>query len=346
MRIPYNQVFSNVNVHIKADLEDFFRMNYGMDKIYFTTSCSSALQMAAEIIDIKEGDEIILPSFSYVTTAMGFYKRGAKLIFADIDPETYVLDLEDVKGKITDRTKAIVPVHYAGVSLDMDRLSDIIKGKKIYVIEDAAQGIHAKYKDRYLGAIGDIGTYSFHSTKNISTGEGGILSLNNKSLMDRANVVFEKGTDRQAFINGEIDHYSWKDIGGSYEMSDYLKMILFEQLGKIEFIQKERERVYLRYMKNLQNSNLQLPKIPKYSKSNYHIFAILLEDFKKRNEVIKSLKSDGIQTTFHYQPLHDSKFGEKMGYSKFALPTTVDVASRILRLPIYPDLTNDMIDEI
>lgn len=346
MRIPYNQVFPNVNVRIKDDLEDFFRRTYDMDKIYFTTSCSSALQMSAEIIDIQEGDEIILPSFSYVTTAMGFYKRGAKLIFADIDPETYVLDLEDVKGKITDRTKAIVPVHYAGVSMDMDGLKSLIAEENIYIIEDAAQGINAKYKERYLGSIGDIGTYSFHSTKNISTGEGGLLALNNQTLSDRANVVFEKGTDRQAFINGEIDHYSWKDIGGSYEMSDYLKMILFEQLKKIEHIQKERERVYLRYMNNLHSANIQLPKIPEYSKSNYHIFAILLEDFNKRSEVIKSLKNEGIQTTFHYQPLHDSKFGEKMGYSKFALPTTIDVASRILRLPIYPDLTNDSVDEI
>jgi dTDP-4-amino-4,6-dideoxygalactose transaminase len=228
----------------------------------------------------------------------------------------------------------------------MDVLNHMVMDKSIAIIEDAAQGIDAYYKGRPLGSIGDMGTFSFHRTKNISTGEGGALVLNDRQLKPRANVIFEKGTDRQAFINGEIDRYSWVDIGGSYEMSEHLKVMLIRELESLDWIAKERRRVYHRYMENLSEAPLQLPHIPDYSESNYHIFAVRLRSKAERARVIEHLKAKGIHTTFHYQPLHLSAFGSAKGFNQFHLPVTERVADTILRLPIYPALTDDHIDYI
>jgi dTDP-4-amino-4,6-dideoxygalactose transaminase len=346
MKVTFNQLFPEIDNDIDERIKAVFSQRFKMDHIYLTTSCSSALEMAAEILDIKDGDEVILPSFTYVTTAMSFVKRGAALIFADIDSQTFTIDLEDVAKKITDKTRVIIPVHYAGVSPDMDRLVEIIGNRKIEIVEDAAQGIDAKYKGRFLGSLGTIGVISLHQTKNISTGEGGILILNDPRLEAKANVIFEKGTDRHAFINGEIDRYSWVDFGGSYEMSDHLKMVLFDRLKKLDEIREERERVYQRYLEKLENVALQLPTIPECVVSNYHIFAVLMESEKVRNQVISGMNAKGIQTTFHYQPLHQSAFGKKQGYDRFELPITDYVAKRLLRLPIYPNLDNQTIDSI
>ncbi|MBN2260097.1 MAG: dTDP-4-amino-4,6-dideoxygalactose transaminase [Clostridiales bacterium] len=335
------------NIEFKEKLKEKFHREFNIKNSYFTTSCSSALDMAAEIIEINPGDEVILPSYTYVTTAMGFVKRGAKLIFADISEDNFVMDFEDVKRKITSKTKAIVPVHYAGISMDMDPLVELANSEKIYVIEDAAQGVDAQYKDSYLGTIGDMGTYSFHYTKNISCGEGGALLLNNSKLEDKANVVFEKGTDRHSFIKGITDKYSWVGLGGSYEMSEYLMAILLGQMDKKEMIMKERKRVY-DYYQVLLDKEIQYkkPVIPEYSKSNYHIFPILLKSEEIRNEIIFKMKEEGIHTTFHYQPLHLSQFGKRKGYQQFELPMTEKISKQIIRLPIYPDLKDEQIEFI
>jgi|LGVF01.1.fsa_nt_gb dTDP-4-amino-4,6-dideoxygalactose transaminase len=355
MKIPFNSSFVDEKdfkylykeIDYKAELKRRFLEEFNISRSYFTTSCSSALDMAAQVIEIKEGDEVILPSFTYVTTAMGFVKRGAKLVFADICEDTFTIDIDDVKRKTTNKTKAIVPVHYAGVSADMDILTELCSNENIYLIEDAAQGVDAKYKDRYLGTIGDIGTYSFHSTKNLSSGEGGAFILNNKMLEEKTNVVFEKGTDRHAFINGIVDKYSWKDFGGSYEMSSYLMAILLGQMDKKNIIYKERERVYEHYKILLEDfDEIKLTKIPEYASSNYHIFSLLMKNEEKRNETIMKLKEEGVEATFHYQPLHLSSFGKKMGYSKYDLPITEKVVKQILRLPIYPSLENEDIEYI
>ncbi|MEA3424134.1 MAG: dTDP-4-amino-4,6-dideoxygalactose transaminase [Bacillota bacterium] len=355
MKIPFNVSFVDEKdfqylykkIDYKKELERRFLEEFNIKRSYFTTSCSSALDMAAQVIEIKEGDEVILPSFTYVTTAMGFVKRGAKLVFADIREDTFTIDIDDVKRKTTNKTKAIVPVHYAGVSADMDVLKEHCSSGNIYLIEDAAQGVDAKYKDKYLGTIGDIGTYSFHDTKNLSSGEGGAFILNNEVLEEKANVVFEKGTDRHAFIKGIVDKYSWKDFGGSYEMSSYLMAILLGQMDKKEIIFKERKRVYEYYKMLLEGyDEIKLTEIPEYATSNHHIFSFLMNSEKERNSTIVRLKEKGVQASFHYQPLHLSSFGKKMGYSRYDLPITEKVVKQILRLPIYPALKNGDIEYI
>jgi len=331
--------------HQKA-LERVFKTQLGVDRVFFTTSCSSALDMAAQIIETGHKDEIILPSFTYVTTAMGFVKRGARLVFTDIDPETGVLDLEAVKRNITSRTKAVIPVHYAGISMDMDPLLALGREKGFYVIEDAAQAIGARYKGIPLGTLGDMGTYSFHYTKNISTGEGGALVVGDSALMPRARVIFEKGTDRHDFIAGIKSEYSWVDLGGSYEMSDFLKARLVEEMGRLETITRQRKILYERYRENFLGSGIRQLRIPDYAGPNYHIFALVFDGESRRNRMIAALKKQGIEATFHYQPLHLSPFGLKRGYSEFFLPETEAFARGILRLPLYPGLSPVEVDRI
>lgn len=344
--ISYNDPDRMPDPALDERLARWFRDRYGMQRIYLTTSCSAALEMAADILDVGPGDEVILPSYTYVTTALAFVKRGATPVFAEIEADTCVMDLADVARKITPRTRVIVPVHYAGISVDMDALLSLTRGTSIRIVEDAAQALDARYKGRALGTIGDIGTFSFHHTKNLSTGEGGMLVLNDPALARRADVAFEKGTDRQAFISGEVDHYSWVDRGGSYGMASPLKSLLLEELKNLDEIQEKRRRWFQLYMETLQGAPLGLPRIPKYAEPNWHIFAVRLASQAQRDVVIRRMRERGIQTVFHYQPLHRSAYGRRKGYDRTPLPVTDTVAATLLRLPLYPSLEEEQIRQI
>lgn len=299
--------------------------------------------MAAILLDLKEGDEVILPSYTFVSTANAIVLRGAKPVFADICEDTLNIDPKDIENKITDKTKAIFLVHYAGVSCDMDSIMNIAKKYNIKVVEDAAQAVNAKYKDKYLGTIGDIGCYSFHETKNYSCGEGGAILINaDENMGKRAEIIREKGTNRSQFFRGEVDKYSWVDVGSSYLPSDILAAMLYAQFEKLDEIQERRRSVYEKYHNGLKDlerqGKIRLPIIPQYCKSNYHMFYILLNSEKERNYLMDKLKENGISAVFHYIPLHTSPMGLKLGYKQSDLPKTEDLSGRLLRLPMYGEL--------
>ncbi|MDI6765242.1 MAG: dTDP-4-amino-4,6-dideoxygalactose transaminase [Bacteroidota bacterium] len=316
---------------------------FGAKKVLLTTSCTSGLEMSALLCNIQSGDEVILPSFTFVSTANAFCLRGAKPIFVDIEQKTLNINPDLIEAKITNKTKAIVPIHYAGVSCDMDIVMDIGRKYKIPVIEDAAQGVNAKYKDQYLGTIGQLGAYSFHETKNFISGEGGALVINDEQYIERAEIVREKGTNRSKFWRGQVDKYTWVDIGSSYLPSDILAAYLYAQLESMEQITAVRRKIYKYYLKKLspleERGLLRLPRIPSWCQPNYHMFYILLQTQKMRDGLMKTLKDNGIMAVFHYLPLHTSPMGKKFGYKEGEFPVTEDVSKRLLRLPFYNDLT-------
>lgn len=336
-------------------IHEFIETTFNTKKALMTTSCSSALDMAAILLDLKEGDEVILPSYTFVSTANAIVLRGAKPIFADICEETLNIDPFEIEKKVTRNTKAIFPIHYAGVACDMDYIMNIAKEYNLKVVEDAAQGVNAKYKGKYLGTIGDIGCYSFHETKNYSCGEGGAILINNdKNLEKRAEIIREKGTNRSQFFRGEVDKYSWVDIGSSYLPSDIMSAMLCAQFEKLDEIQQKRRRVYESYYNGLKDlekqEKLRCPVISEDCESNYHMFYILLNSEKARNYLIAKLKENQISAIFHYIPLHTSPMGLKIGYKQGDLPKTEDLSRRIVRLPIYAGLkdeeTNYIIEKI
>ncbi|MEA4828348.1 MAG: dTDP-4-amino-4,6-dideoxygalactose transaminase [Clostridium sp.] len=328
----------------------FIEQVFDTTKALLTTSCSSALDMSAILLNLKEGDEVILPSYTFVSTANAVVLRGAEPIFADICEETLNINPIDIENKITKKTKAIIPVHYAGVSCDMDAIMEIAKNNDLKVIEDAAQGVNAKYKDKYLGTIGDIGCYSFHETKNYSCGEGGAILLNDNKLIETAEIIREKGTNRSKFFRGEVDKYNWVNVGSSYLPSDILAAFLWAQFEKLEEINSMRKDIHKTYydgLKVLQDKGiLRLPIIPKECMSNYHMFYILLNSEKERNYLMDKLKKYDISAAFHYLPLHTSPMGIKLGYKKGDLPKTEDLSGRLLRLPMYAELKNEEINYI
>jgi dTDP-4-amino-4,6-dideoxygalactose transaminase len=309
----------------------------------FVTSCSHALELALLTLKIQHDDEVLLPSFTFSSCANAIVLRGARPVFADIDPHTFNISLTEIEKKITPRTKVIMPVHYAGISCQMDEILALAKKHNIYVVEDAAQGVDAMYKNKYLGTLGDIGCYSFHETKNIVCGEGGAMVTNNKEFALRAEIIREKGTNRAAFFRGEVDKYTWVDIGSSYVQSDILASILQQQLNMKDYIRVQRERIFLRYMEEFkllaQQELIQLPLIPEYARSNYHIFYVVVQNEHIRNEMLGALKAKGIGAVFHYIPLHSSPFGQAFGYREGDLPITENMSSRLIRLPIYPQLS-------
>lgn len=313
--------------------------------VLLTTSCTSALEMAAILCDIQQGEEVILPSYTFVSTANAFFMRGARLVFVDIRRDTLNLDETLLEKAITKRTKAIVPVHYAGVACEMDTVKEVASKHGLYVIEDAAQGVNAKYKGVYLGTIGDLGTYSFHETKDFTCGEGGALATNKDGFAERAEIIREKGTNRSQFFRGQIDKYTWVDIGSSYIPSDILAAFLYAQLENMEEITNKRKKIYELYYEALQplaaRDLLVLPTIPDGCESNYHMFYILLRDSKTRIALIDYLKERGILAIFHYVPLHTSPMGEKLGYRRGMLPVTEEISERVLRLPFYYELEED-----
>ncbi|MGD9595468.1 MAG: dTDP-4-amino-4,6-dideoxygalactose transaminase, partial [Wolinella sp.] len=292
---------------------EWFETNTGTKKALLTTSCTHALEMAAILLDIKEGDEVIMPSYTFVSTANAFVLRGAKIVFVDIRPDTMSIDETKIEAAITKKTKAIVPVHYAGVACEMDVIMPIAKQYGLFVVEDAAQAITSTYKGRTPGAIGDLGTYSFHDTKNISCGEGGVLLVNNEQFVERAEIIREKGTNRSRFFRGEIDKYGWQDIGSSYLPSELNAAVLLAQLENLEKIQEKRMSLWSKYyelLKELEKKQLlELPKIPTDCTHNAHIFYIKCKNIVERTNLINHLKSNQIQSAFHYVPLHSSIAG-------------------------------------
>lgn len=319
-------------------------------KVLLTNSGTAALELAALLIDASPGDEVILPSFTFTSSANCILTAGLKPVFCDIDPKTMNIDVNDAVSKVTSKTKAIMPVHYAGVACDMDPLLAYCHDKSIAILEDAAQGIGAKWKDRYLGTIGDLGAMSFHDTKNIHCGEGGALFSNNEKYDERAQIIREKGTNRSQFLRGQVDKYTWMEKGSSYVLAEPLAAMLEIQLDYVDQVNAKRADKYCRYFDELkpleQKGILSLPVIPEYASSNYHIFHIILKDQPSRNSLMAHLRSQQIGATFHYIPLHSAPAGLALGYKPQDLPLTEMYAHRLLRLPLYPDLSFEQQDKI
>lgn len=322
-------------------LEEKFRAK----KVLLTHSCTAALEMAAILCKVSAGDEVILPSFTFVSTANAFCLRGAKPIFVDIQQDTLNIDVTQIEDAITEQTKVVVPVHYAGIGCEMDAIMDIAGRHNVYVVEDAAQGVNARYRDKYLGTIGDIGTYSFHETKNYICGEGGAIVLNNEKFIERAEIIREKGTNRSKFFRGEVDKYTWVDIGSSFLPSDILAAFLYAQLENMEQINKRRGEHFDYYYKALiplvNDGKLRLPYVASECQSNSHLFYIILQDENTRNALMNHLKSNGILAVFHYIPLHLSQVGRSMGYVEGQFPVTESMSGRLLRLPFYHDMKQE-----
>lgn len=315
----------------------------GADKAFLTTSGTDALEMAAILADIRQGDEVIMPSYTFVSTANAFVLRGAKIVFIDIRPDTMNLDERLIEQAVTKKTKAIVPVHYAGVACEMDTISRIASRYGLKVIEDAAQGVMAYYKGRALGSIGDLGCYSFHETKNYSMGEGGAVLVNDGALSERADIIWEKGTDRSRFLRGQVDKYTWVDIGSSFLPSELNAAHLYAQLEQADKINKDRLNSWRLYYEGLtplkEAGAVELPFIPKECAHNAHMFYIKVKDLTERTRLSAYLKEKGIYTAFHYVPLHTSKAGGEYGRFVGEDRYTTKESERLLRLPMYYGLT-------
>lgn len=319
----------------------------GSERVLLTTSCTHATELAAILADIKPGDEVIMPSYTFVSTADAFVLRGAKAVFVDIRPDTMNIDETLIEDAITEKTRAIVPVHYAGVSCEMDTICDIAKRHNLYVIEDAAQGVMATYKGRPLGTIGDYGCYSFHETKNLSMGEGGALLIKDKENVLRAEIVREKGTNRSQFFRGEIDKYTWMDAGSSYLPSELNAAYLWAQLEDEQKIYDDRMRSWNLYYEQLKpladEGRIELPVIPEGCVHNAHMFYIKTKDLEERSDLIFFLKGKQINGVFHYIPLHSSPAGKRLGVFHGEDKYTTKESERILRLPLYYGLNEDQV---
>jgi len=322
--------------------QKLLEQRFDAKQAFLTTSCTTALEMAAILCNLNEGDEVILPSFTFSSTANAFLLHGGRPVFVDIRPDTLNMDETLVEAAVTERTKVIAPMHYAGVGCEMDTIVKVAKKCELIVVEDAAQGVNARYKGAYLGTIGEFGAYSFHETKNFSCGEGGALLTNAPRFVERAEIIREKGTNRSRFFRGEVDKYTWVDIGSSYLPSDILAAFLYAQLENMDLITTRRKAIYEDYLNGLrplaERGVLTLPTIPDTCVSNYHMFYVLLQDQSSRMALIRHLKDRGILAVFHYVPLHTSPMGEQLGYKAGSLPVTEDLSERLLRLPFYYDL--------
>lgn len=319
-------------------------------KALLTTSCTHALELAALLLNIQPGDEVIMPSYTFVSTADAFVLRGATIVYVDIRPDTMNIDEKLIEDAITPKTKAIVPVHYAGVACEMDTIIDIAKKHHLAVVEDAAQGVMAYYKGRSLGAIGDYGCYSFHETKNYSMGEGGALLIRDPENIERAEILREKGTDRSKFLRGQVDKYTWVDIGSSYLPSDMNAAYLWSQLEMAEEINTDRLASWNQYYSSMselaEKGVLELPVVPKDCCHNAHMFYIKLKDIEERSKMIAHLKQNGISSVFHYIPLHSAPAGKVFGRFHGEDIYTTKESERLLRLPMYYGLKTNQIDYI
>jgi dTDP-4-amino-4,6-dideoxygalactose transaminase len=328
----------------------FLEQRFGLARVLLTPSCTASLEMAALLCDLGPGDEVIMPSYTFVSTAAAIVRTGAHPVFADVRPDTLNLDETKIEELIGPRTKMIVPVHYAGIACEMDTIMAIAARHGLRVLEDAAQGVNATYKDRALGSIGDFGAYSFHETKNVICGEGGALCVNDGRFVRRAEIIRDKGTNRQQYFRGEIDKYTWVDVGSSYVPSEISAAFLWGQLEQIEMITERRRAIFLRYRDALAPLEavglLRTPRIPPECRPNYHMFYLLLPTPDLRDRLMAHLKASGILAVFHYIPLHSSPLGQKLGCATRALPVTDDVSPRLLRLPFYFDLSTQDQDEV
>jgi dTDP-4-amino-4,6-dideoxygalactose transaminase len=315
----------------------------GVPKALLTTSCTHALEMAALLLNIKPGDEVIVPSFTFVTTVNAFVLRGACPVFIDIRPDTLNFDEAKLEQLITPRTKALIPVHYAGIGCEMDTIMEVAGRYGIPVVEDNAHGLFGKYKGKYLGTFGSLATQSFHETKNFNCGEGGALLINDPQYIERAEIIREKGTNRSRFYRGQVDKYTWVDLGSSYLPSDMLAAYLYAQLEVRDQIQAKRQQVWEYYHKHLQDwvqeNGIRYPIVPDHCDQAYHMFYLLMPSLEKRQAFIAHLKAQDIISTFHYLPLHLSEVGRKLGGKEGDCPVTEDISDRLVRLPFYNDLT-------
>jgi len=314
-------------------------------KVFLATSCTHALEMTALLLDIQPGDEVIIPSFTFVSTVNAFALRGARPVFIDIQPDTLNMDENLLEKLITDKTKAIVPVHYGGVGCEMDSIMETAERHGIAVIEDNAHGLFGKYRGKYLGTFGCLATQSFHETKNFTCGEGGALVINNPEYTERAEIIREKGTNRSKFFRGQVDKYTWVDLGSSYLPSDILAAFLYAQFEARERIQARRKQVWECYDENLRDwaneNGVRLPVVPAHCEQSYHMFYLLMPSLVKRQALIAHLKARGILAVFHYLPLHLSKMGQSYATRKVNCPVTEDISDRLLRLPFYNSLTEE-----
>ena len=327
----------------------FFEARYGFKKTLLTTSCTDALEMAAILCDIQPGDEVIAPSYTFVSTVNAFVLRGAKIVFADSERITPNIDVASIEALITLHTKAIVPVHYAGMACEMDTILGIAQRHGLFVVEDAAQAIDSFYKGRPLGSLGTFGTFSFHETKNIISGEGGMLTINDERFTARAEIIREKGTNRSAFFRGEVDKYGWVDIGSSFLPSDIIAAFLYAQLEHLETIQKRRLQIWNLYQERLEpleeKGLLKLPVIPPDATNNAHMFYIVCQSLDERTGLIEHLKKHGVMAVFHYLSLHSSPYYQHLHDGR-ALPQADHFTDCLLRLPLYYELTENAVQRI
>lgn len=339
------------NLHISGDgafsrkCENLIEQMLGVPKVLLTTSCTHALEMAALLLNVQPGDEVIVPSFTFVSTVNAFVLRGARPVFIDMRSDTLNMDESRLDSLITSRTKAILPVHYAGVGCEMDTIMSIARHFNIPVVEDNAHGLFGKYRGRWLGSFGGLATQSFHETKNLTCGEGGALLINNQEFFERAEIIREKGTNRSRFFRGQIDKYTWVDIGSSFLPSDILAAFLCAQLEARDEIQSRRGRIWTYYKAHLNDwaaeRGVGLPFIPSHCDQPYHMFYLIMPSLDERQNMIASLKSKGIVAVFHYMPLHLSPMGRQYGGKPGDCPVTEDVSDRLLRLPFYNSMTEE-----
>jgi dTDP-4-amino-4,6-dideoxygalactose transaminase len=334
--------------------QNFFETKFGIKKALLTSSCTDALEMAAILCNIQPGDEVIMPSYTFVSTANAFVLRGAKLVFADSRQDHPGMDEDSIETLITSKTKVIVPVHYAGVACDMNKIMQIAEKHNLLVVEDAAQAIDNQYTfpdgtQKYLGSIGHLAAFSFHETKNIISGEGGLLAINDEQFSARAEIIWEKGTNRSSFFRGEVDKYGWVDIGSSFLPSEIVAAFLYAQLEEMEAIQSKRKNLWNQYWKNLQtlanNGKLILPHTPAFSQNNAHMFYIVMPNSEGREQIISGLKEKGINAVFHYLSLHLSPYFEGKHDGR-VLPETDRYSDCLVRLPMYYDLAMEEVDAI
>lgn len=364
MNIPFNQPYLTgkeahyiyeavyTHKHISGNgvftkrCQKFFEEKYGFKKTLLTTSCTDALEMAAILINIQPGDEVIMPSYTFVSTSNAFVLRGAKIVFADSCKDNPNLDAERIEDLITDKTRAIVPVHYAGIACDMDRIMEIAQKHNLFVVEDAAQAVDSYYKGRPLGSIGHLAAFSFHETKNIIAGEGGMLVVNDEQFVRRAEIIWEKGTNRAEFFRGEVNKYGWVDIGSSFLPSEIIAAYLFAQLEHLDQIQNKRKanwQIYFDQLKPLADQGLlRLPSIPESCTNNAHMFYIICKDINQRTALLKHLKENGVLAVFHYLSLHKSPFYETKHDGRELLQSDF-FTDTLIRLPMFYDLTEEQI---
>ena len=337
--------------------QEFFEKEFGFKKTLLTTSCTDGLEMAAILADIKEGDEVIVPSFTFVSTALAFVRQGADIVFADSYSDNPNIDADQIDALITEKTKAIVVVHYAGVACDMDKIMSIANKHGIIVIEDAAQAIDSYYisKDgtkKALGSIGHLSAFSFHETKNIISGEGGMLCINDDRFIQRAEIIWEKGTNRSQFFRGEVDKYSWVDTGSSFLPSEIISAFLWAQIENMRDIQDKRIKIWNRYYEGLSSfepvsiKKPKLPLVPEYATNNAHMFYLVCDNVDDRTKFIKHLKDKGILSVFHYLSLHKSSYYEKYSTRKSELPNSDMFSDCLVRLPLFYELTDEQVEYI